>query len=69
MPRPDVLDRVSTALKDADAAEVIDRITSSFDGFAWSENLGWLHFKSAEPFYNVVTHSDVPVEIPTFTVR
>ena len=27
----------------------------SFDGFAWSEKVGWIHFKNASPAYNVVT--------------
>lgn len=51
-----------------DERVLIDRITGSFDGFAWSENLGWIHFKGAVPFYNVVTHGDVPVELQTFTI-
>jgi len=52
-----------------DERVVIDRATGSFDGFAWSENLGWIHFVNATPFYNVVTHGDVPVELQAFSVQ
>jgi hypothetical protein len=33
----------------------IDPATGSFDGYAWGENVGWIHFKGTDPAYNVVT--------------
>ena len=33
----------------------IDPVTGEFDGYAWGENIGWIHFKNADPAYNVVT--------------
>jgi hypothetical protein len=32
----------------------IDPTTGSFDGYAWGENIGWIHFKNVSPAYNVV---------------
>jgi hypothetical protein len=33
----------------------IDTGTGRFDGFAWAENIGWIHFQNASPVYNVRT--------------
>jgi formylglycine-generating enzyme required for sulfatase activity len=33
----------------------VDSTTGSFDGYAWSENVGWVHFRNAAPLYNVAT--------------
>ncbi|MBL7066119.1 MAG: hypothetical protein ISS49_18235, partial [Anaerolineae bacterium] len=33
----------------------IDPVSGSFDGYAWGENVGWIHFKGTAPEYNVVT--------------
>jgi hypothetical protein len=31
----------------------IDPATGSFDGYAWAENVGWIHFRNTDPAYNV----------------
>jgi formylglycine-generating enzyme required for sulfatase activity len=33
----------------------VNSTTGSFDGYAWVENVGWVHFGSAAPLYNVAT--------------
>ena len=33
----------------------IDAGTGRFDGYAWGENVGWVHFQNASPAYNVRT--------------
>ena len=39
----------------------IDPVSGSFDGYAWGENVGWIHFKGTAPEYNVVTTFRPPV--------
>jgi len=42
--------------------------TGKFDGYAWSENIGWIHFKNESPAYNVMsTNPALPVELSSFT--
>lgn len=48
----------------------IDPATGSFDGYAWGENIGWIHFKGTAPAYNVVTtFRPTPVGDTTEPVR
>ncbi|MBW1816317.1 MAG: IPTL-CTERM sorting domain-containing protein, partial [Deltaproteobacteria bacterium] len=39
----------------------IDPRTGKFDGYAWAENLGWIHFKCPVGRYGVVTTHTMPV--------
>ena len=44
----------------------VDATTSSFDGDAWAENAGWVHFSNAAPLYNVAT-KNYKVYLPVVT--
>jgi formylglycine-generating enzyme required for sulfatase activity len=33
----------------------VNSTTGSFDGYAWAENVGWVHFRSAAPLYSLAT--------------
>ena len=38
----------------------IDLLDGTFDGYAWSENLGWIHFRNDAPAYAVQTTARMP---------
>ena len=46
----------------------IDTGSGRFDGYAWGENIGWIHFKNAAPAYNVRTTAGDALPVPGPTV-
>mgnify|MGYP001818042270 CR=1 FL=1 len=44
----------------------VDSTTGGFDGDAWAENAGWVHFSNAAPLYNVAT-KNYKVYLPVVT--
>ena len=48
----------------------IDPATGSFDGYAYGESIGYIHFKNSSPAYNVVCNDmSLPVALSAFYAR
>jgi hypothetical protein len=43
---------------------LLPRGSGRFDGYAWAENIGWIHFRNASPAYDVRTSLFDGVPLP-----
>ncbi len=49
---------------------IVHRIgTGKFDGYAWGENIGWIHFQNASPAYYVQQDGPLVVSLASFRAK